>query len=181
MDRASTSSRGDFYTTDPQSTESPDPETRGRKRRRDPLNPFSLPRHKPSAESSTLRGRCRHRSTSRMHLVTTMTAATAAAAHTTSHRTGRDSPELLSPAAAAENYRRSKSPSRSRSPGASHVEAEAVPIVMGQRRRQTRRQRTQSRGRRQGLKGALASAAQTGRPNLGFEEWVKEDGGMGKD
>lgn len=178
MDRSTTSSRGDFYVADSQSTSSPDPEVRGRKRRRDPLNPFSLPRHKPSAESSTLRGRCRHRSASRMHMVSTLTAASAA--HTTSHRTGRDSPELLSPAA-AEDHRRSQSPSRSRSPGASQVEAEAVSVVSGQTRRQTRRQRTQSRGRRHGFKGALASVAQTGRPNLGFEGWVMEDGEIEKD
>lgn len=183
MDRAATSSRGgDFYTSDPQSTASPDPEARGRKRRRDPLNnsPFSLPRHRPSGESSTLRGRCRHRSASRMHLVvstissssgTTTTNAAAAAANALS-------PELLSPA--TENHRRSRSPSRSRSrPGRHQIEAAEM---AGQRRRQGRRQqRTQSRGRRHGLTGALTSAAQTGRPNLGFEEWVAEDGEREKD
>lgn len=176
MDRATPSPRGDFYPPDPQSTASPDPEARGRKRRRDPLNPFSLPRHKPSGESSTLRGRCRHRSLSRgRHLVPTSTTTTAAVAHTTPLRsTGRNSP-----APAAENHRRSQSPSRSRSPGGGQIEAEVVMPVMvtGQRRRQTRR----SRSRRHGLKGPLASVAQAGRPILGFEEWVTEDGAMGKD
>lgn len=175
MDRAATSSRGDFCTVDPQSISSPDPEARGRKRRRDPLNIFSLPRHKPSGESSTLRGRCRHRSASRMHLVSTSTTA----AHTTSQRMDRDSPELLSPA--SENHRRNRSPSRSRSPAASQLEAEAVPAVTGSRRRQGRRQRTQSRGRRQGLKGPLTSVVQTGRPSLGFEGWADEDGALEKD
>lgn len=116
MDRATTSSRGDFSTPDPQSIASPDPEARGRKRRRDPLNLFPLSRHKPSGESSTLRGRCRHRSTS--------------------HHTDRDS-RALSPAperrrllvgAAVprpENHRRSQSPSRSRSLGENQVEVVA--------------------------------------------------------
>lgn len=168
MDRAATSSMVDFYNPDPQTTASPDPEARGRKRRRDPLNLFSLPRHKPSGESSTLRGRCRYRSPSRMHLVSTSATATVAAAHTTAHRKGRDRPEL-SPAPEKrrlvgvvvlrpENHRRSQSPSRSRSPGGrSQVEAEVVPVVM---MRQRRRQRTQSRSRRHGLKGAFASMAQ---------------------
>lgn len=194
MDRAATSSRGgDFYTSDPQSTTSPDPEARGRKRRRDPLtnnNPFSLPRHKHSGESSTLRGRCRHRSASRMHLVmSTMSgssnSSSSAATITTAAAGGANvvvSPELLSPA--TENHRRSRSPSRSRSrPGRHHHQIEAAADFTGQRRRQGRRQqRTQSRGRRRhGLQGGLTSVAQTGRPNLGFEEWVTEDGESEKD
>lgn len=183
MDRAATSSRGgDFYTSDPQSTASPDPEARGRKRRRDPLtnNPFSLPRHKPSGESSTLRGRCRHRSASRMHLVvSTMSSSTSTTATAAAGANVVVSPELLSPA--TEYHRRSRSPSRSRSrPGRNQIDA--ADVMAGQRRRQGRRQqRTQSRGRRHGLQGALTSVAQTGRPNLGFEEWVAEDGEREKD
>lgn len=192
MDRAATASRGgDFYTSDPHSTASPDPEARGRKRRRDPLNnPFSLPRHKPSGESSTLRGRCRHRSASRMHLVvstlgssTTSTASNAAVAAAAAAAANVVSPELLSPASAESHHRRSRSPSRSRSPGRGRqLEASEV-MAAGQRRRQGRRQqRTQSRGRRHGLRtGALALVVQTGRPSLGYEEWVTEDGEREKD
>lgn len=193
MDRPTTSSRADFYTTDPQSTLlSPDPEARGRQRRRDPLHPYALPRtHNPSRESSTLRGRCRHRSASRLN-----THLGAALSKTSSrHRgdsPGREKRRLLAGAVVAVvggggRRRRSRSRSRGRrSCGGRMVVPEVLVVspgvggVMGQ---WSRRQRTQSRSRRQhGLEGAYASVALAGRPTLGFEGWVAEDGDAnGKD
>ncbi|CAN8102179.1 unnamed protein product [Discula destructiva] len=193
MDCSTTTPRIDIYTIDPQSTScglaSPDPEARGRQRRRDPLNLFAIPRHNPSRESSTLRGRCRHRSTSRMNLVT-LTSTTAASQHGRSHR-GDRSPERRLLAAGvivvrAEGprrcrRRRGQSPSRSRSPGRGSgsgsgkvAEVLVVSPVVGKRRRQ----RSQSRGRRHGLEGAFASVVLAGRPTLGFDGWVAEDGGV---
>ena len=110
----------------------PDPEARGRKRRRDPITlAFSRPQHNPST-GSTLRGRCRHRSPSRL-----------AVASRTNSRGMRDaSPSATKRRLVAvitlrpENHKRSKSPSRSRTDG--------DPNVLSTKRR---RQRTQSRSR----------------------------------
>lgn len=109
-----------------------DPEARGRKRRRDPVHiTFTRPQHNPSA-GSTLRGRCRHRSPSRL----------AIASRTNSHATRDASPSASKRRLVAvitlrpENHRRSQSPSRSRSAG--------DPNMMFAKRR---RQRTQSRSR----------------------------------
>ncbi|KAI3402123.1 hypothetical protein diail_52 [Diaporthe ilicicola] len=111
---------------------SPDPEARGRKRRRDPIQvTFSRPHHNPST-GSTLRGRCRHRSPSRL----------ANASRTNSRSTRDASPSASKRRLVAvitvrpENHRRSHSPSRSRSA--------RDPNVMSVKRR---RQRTQSRSR----------------------------------
>lgn len=164
---------------------SPDPEARGRsKRRRDPLtlNSFSSLTARSRGESSTLRGRRRHRSPSRMNLVASR-ASTAAS-------TPRDvreedmspppSPEKRRLVAVAlvlrpENHRRSQVPSRSRSPDGSGGDlgmgkAEVVSVVMSQRRRQ----RTQSRSRRHGLDEALASGGQARSRLLGFEGWTTD-------
>lgn len=111
---------------------SPEPEARGRKRRRDPIHlTFSRPQHNPSV-GSTLRGRCRHRSPSRL-----------AIASRTNSRGMRDaSPSVSKRRLVAvitlrpENHKRSKSPSRSRPGGDSNV-------FFAKRRRQ----RTQSRSR----------------------------------
>ncbi|KAG8166912.1 hypothetical protein KVR01_002601 [Diaporthe batatas] len=118
-----------FFPTSVDFLASPDPEARGRKRRRDPIHvTFSRPQHNPST-GSTLRGRCRHRSPSRL-----------AVASRTNSRGVRDvSPSTSKRRLVAvitllpENHRRSKSPSRSR-PG-------------GELSAKRRRQRTQSRSR----------------------------------
>lgn len=111
---------------------SSDPEARGRKRRRDPIHvTFNRPQHNPST-GSTLRGRCRHRSPSRL----------AVASRTTSRGVRDASPCTSKRRLVAvitllpENHRRSKSPSRSR-PGGD-------PNMLSAKRR---RQRTQSRSR----------------------------------
>lgn len=109
-----------------------EPEVRGRKRRRDPIHiTFSRPQHNPSA-GSTLRGRGRHRSPSRL----------AIASRTNSRGTRDASPCASKRRLVAviklrpENHRRSQSPSRSR--------PAADPNVVSAKRR---RQRTQSRSR----------------------------------
>lgn len=109
-----------------------EPEARGRKRRRDPVHvTFSRPQHNPSA-GSTLRGRGRHRSPSRL----------AIASRTNSRGTRDASPSTSKRRLVAviklrpENHRRSQSPSRSR--------PAADPNVVSAKRR---RQRTQSRSR----------------------------------
>lgn len=121
-----------FFPTSVDFLAASDPEARGRKRRRDPIHvTFSRPQHNPST-GSTLRGRCRHRSPSRL-----------AVASRTNSRGVRDaSPSTSKRRLVAvitllpENHRRSKSPSRSR-PGGD-------PNMLSAKRR---RQRTQSRSR----------------------------------
>lgn len=125
---------------------SPDPEVRGRKRRRDPIQvTFSRPQHNPST-GSTLRGRCRHRSPSRL-----------ATASRTNSRSIRDaSPSASKRRLVAvitvrpENHRRSQSPSRSRSAGDSNV----VSV-------KRRRQRTQSRSRPHDGKQTFSTISQS--------------------
>lgn len=132
---------------------SPDPEARGRKRRRDPIHlTFNRPQHNPSA-GSTLRGRCRHRSPSRL----------AVASRTASRGTRDASPCASKRRLVAtiklrpENHRRSRSPSRSRSMGDSNV----VPS-------KRRRQRTQSRSRPHNEKETLSPITQSPRTAIGF-------------
>lgn len=123
-----------------------DPEARGRKRRRDPIHvTFSRPQHNPSA-GSTLRGRGRHRSPSRL----------AIASRTNSRGTRDASPSTSKRRLVAvitlrpENHRRSRSPSRSR--------PAADPDVVSAKRR---RQRTQSRSRPHNEKDLLPTIKQS--------------------
>lgn len=173
---------------------SSDPEAfRGRKRRRDPLT-FTLQRPQPSRESSTLRGRGRYRSPSRValltisnntHLVSTLSSRAVSGASRASSR-GRDaSPEkrhvmhhhqhhphhhaTLSVTLEGGGHRRSPSPSRSRSPGAT-----ALLAVVGAREQRRRRQRTSSRSRRHGLEGPFATRREMGRHGTGFGGWIEE-------
>ncbi|KAJ0118161.1 hypothetical protein J7T55_014614 [Diaporthe amygdali] len=110
----------------------PEPETRGRKRRRDPIQvTFRRPNHNPST-GSTLRGRCRHRSPSRLAI-----ASRANSRGTRDVSSSASKRRLVAVMTVRlENHRRSQSPSRSRSAGDSNV-------MLAKRRRQ----RTQSRSR----------------------------------
>lgn len=121
-------------------------DSRGRKRRRDPIHvTFSRPQHNPSA-GSTLRGRGRHRSPSRL----------AIASRTNSRGTRDASPSASKRRLVAvitlrpENHRRSKSPSRSRPAG--------DPNAVAAKRR---RQRTQSRSRPHNEEEALSPNTQS--------------------
>lgn len=111
-----------------------EPEARGRKRRRDPIHvTFSRPQHNPSA-GSTLRGRCRHRSPSRLAIASRTNSRTTRDASLSASKRRLVAVITLRP----ENHRRSQSPSRSRPAGDTNV-------VSAKRRRQ----RTQSRSRPQ--------------------------------
>lgn len=200
MDQITLSTNFELYTPDPQSTttttststttrpvSSPDPEARGRKRRRDPLNLSSLQRQHNTAraESSTLRGRCRHRSPSRLAIMTSMSShpgtgpGNAAgqdppASPTSSPETRRFLSVIM---AWPENHRRSQSPSRSRSRGGGRTKAELFPLAMTARRRQ----RTQSRSRRHGREEAFATVRSSPRSPLGFGGWAVEETAKAQD
>ncbi|KAI1470833.1 uncharacterized protein F4812DRAFT_280477 [Daldinia caldariorum] len=106
---------------------SPEPDSqRGRKRRRSPPEALAVAAARvPSAESSTFRGRCRHRSSSRLDI----------SRNTSRLRGGSLSPTRRKLIRVVQlNRHRSQSPSRSRSPNT--LEAP-----------KRRRQRTQSRSR----------------------------------
>ncbi|KAI1481435.1 hypothetical protein K445DRAFT_18373 [Daldinia sp. EC12] len=106
---------------------SPEPDNqRGRKRRRSPPETLAVTTARiPSAESATFRGRCRHRSTSRLDL----------SRNTSRLRGGSLSPTRRKLIRVVQlNRHRSQSPSRSRSPNTQEAS-------------KRRRQRTQSRGR----------------------------------
>lgn len=132
----------------------PDSETRGRRRRRDPV-PFSTalrrPHHDPSVESSTLRGRGRRRSPSRSNLLP------ASRISSCSHKEATTTEELtrrfpgMMVVMRSENHQRSQSPSRSRSPGPGNKLSEVM-FSMARRR-----QRTQSRSREHGQGGSSES------------------------
>jgi hypothetical protein len=135
MERQVLSTSVDFFSPKPHASSvltPPDPEARGRKRRRDPIHlTLSRPQHNPST-GSTLRGRCRHRSPSRLALASrTSSCGMRDASPSATRRRLVAVITLLT-----ENHKRSKSPSRSR-PGGD-------PNVMSAKRR---RQRTQSRSR----------------------------------
>ncbi|KAI0009725.1 hypothetical protein F4779DRAFT_581190 [Xylariaceae sp. FL0662B] len=107
---------------------SPEPDNqRGRKRRRSPPGPLGVTATQiPSGESATLRGRCRHRSTSRLDI----------SRNTSRLRSGSLSPTRKKLLQIVQlNRHRSQSPSRSRSPNA-------------QEPTKRRRQRTSSRSRK---------------------------------
>lgn len=176
---------------------SPDPEARGRRRRRDPLS-HHFARPPRARQSSALRGRGRHRSPSRLSLAgcvsragsssrqhpggdhSPITAGAAAVGSPMSSPTAENRRYLGVLATMPENHRRSRSPSRSRSPGrgggagmgkgAAEV---LLPYVMSQRRRQ----RTQSRSRRHGLEEAFASGGRAVRsPLVGSGMWSTDAG-----
>lgn len=129
----------------------PDPESRGRKRRREPIS-FTSTR----AESCSFRGRCRHRSSSRLAIVSSR--ANSRAGHTPSASSkGRLLGIIV---LRPENHQRSQSPSRSRSPGM----PEMAPASTSKRRRQ----RTRSRGRQHGRDGTFSPVVQSQKPLLGL-------------
>ncbi|KAI1461474.1 hypothetical protein F4805DRAFT_284176 [Annulohypoxylon moriforme] len=105
---------------------SPEPDSRGRKRRRSPPDTLAVTTNRlPSTDSTTFRGRCRHRSSSRLDV----------SRNTSRLRSGSLSPIRRKLIRAIQlNRHRSQSPSRSRS-------------LNGQESSKRRRQRTQSRSR----------------------------------
>lgn len=136
MEPPISSAKTDF--AHPEQHTSPDAESRGRKRRRDPISiTLTRPNQSP-AESCTLRGRCRHRSSSRLGITS---CSSSRARKTTSSPSKRRLLGVI--VLRAENHRRGQSPSRSRSPGNPQVEA------AGKRRRQRTRSRSRNHDRRQ--------------------------------
>lgn len=147
---------------------SPEPESRGRKRRRDPISfTFTRPNHSPSVESCTLRGRCRHRSSSRLAFISSRASSCARHASSSSSK-GRLLGVILF---RAENHRRSQSPSRSRSPG-DHEMASAS---------KRRRQRTRSRSRKHNRDGHPSPAGPSQKPPLGLVYLHAQDSPRRKD
>ncbi|KAI1775226.1 hypothetical protein F4818DRAFT_42776 [Hypoxylon cercidicola] len=106
---------------------SPEPDQRGRKRRRSPPEALAVTTARfPSTESATFRGRCRHRSTSRID----------GSRNTSRLRGGSLSPSRRRFLRVVQlNRHRSQSPSRSRGPNTNQESSKR------------RRQRTQSRSR----------------------------------
>lgn len=132
----------------------PDPEPRGRKHRRDPVS-FTFTR----GESCTaFRGRCRHRSSSRLAVASSRANSRAGHSPSSSSKRRLLGIIMLRP----ENHRRSQSPSRSRSPG---MVPEAAAAPAGKRRRQ----RTRSRGRQHDRDGSFSPVVvQSQKPPLGL-------------
>ncbi|KAI1409346.1 hypothetical protein F5Y13DRAFT_92626 [Hypoxylon sp. FL1857] len=117
----------------------PEPDNqRGRKRRRSPPGTLAVAAARlPSTESATFRGRCRHRSTSRLD----------ASRNTSRLRGGSLSPTRRKLIRVVQlNRHRSQSPSRSRSPNTQEYS-------------KRRRQRTQSRSRNHEVEAKKTSEA----------------------
>lgn len=98
----------------PSNLASPEPESRGRKRRRSPLRLTLVSGQTPSGESATLRGRQRHRSTSLLNI---SSRATSMSLRDASHSPSRR--RLL--CVMHLERKRSQSPSRSCSPNGKDV------------------------------------------------------------
>lgn len=130
----------------------PDPEARGRKRRRDPIS-FTFNR---TESCTTFRGRCRHRSSSRLAIVSSRTNSSAGHSPSASSKRRLLGIIVLRP----ENHRRSQSPSRSRSPG--------MPETAVASASKRRRQRTQSRSRQHDRDGVFAPVSQAQKPPVGL-------------
>lgn len=160
MELPTFSAMADFSTPDHYTScglTSPDPESRGRKRRRDPISfTFTRPDHSPSAESCTFRGRSRHRSSSRLTVLSSR--ASSRARHTSPSPSKRRLLGII--VIRPENRRRSQSPSRSRSPGAPEMATAAAS--------KRRRQRTRSRSRPHGRDGTFSLVGQSQKAPFGL-------------
>lgn len=191
MDHASNSASADFVVLSeahPGCLSPTDPEARGRRRRRDPI-PVYTTLHRPSVESSTLRGRGRYRSPSCVNLIPLSASragsprarhhhqeAILAAAEDASNRRIL-SMMLLRP----ENHRRSQSPSRSRSPvleknPAAKKKAAAQGMFSSSSMAARRRQRTQSRSRTHGQAGLFETGVLMEGSSLRLELMMAADG-----